>query len=446
VSFLLNFVFFSSFARSHFFSSSFVLPDVSPPTPPTLDPRPPPPDPPPPPLLLLLLLQKKPKLLLSTIPASEYAAWEPAFATARLRTDPGRDRAVEACCAAVERDLTLLGATAVEDMLQEGVGDAIETLRQAGVSTWVLTGDKMETAVNVGFSCRLLHSGQRRVEIAPRFSPPLPSGAGAGTAEELEEADRVMGHDVIAQLEDALAEAEMEEEEEERKSCRGGEKSLVALSPSSAPSPSGLLSFSFFSSKKRGASQRAVFDVNAVSSTSASSASAFASSSASSAPAPSPAPAPAASPPAETRLAALPRALVVDGAALAFLLADGARASELLSLALRSEAVIFCRVSPLQKALVTKLLVSKGPQMSLKGRGKEENSGGGSCGVALAIGDGANDVGMIQAAAVGVGVAGNEGMQAVMAADFALAQFRFLVDLLLVHGRWNYERVALVIW
>ena len=66
--------------------------------------------------------------------------------------------------------------------------------------------------------------------------------------------------------------------------------------------------------------------------------------------------------------------------------------------------------------------------------------------ITLGIGDGANDVGMIQAAAVGVGVAGNEGMQAVMAADFALAQFRFLVDLLLVHGRWNYERVALVIW
>ena len=142
----------------------------------------------------------------------------------------------------------------------------------------------------------------------------------------------------------------------------------------------------------------------------------------------------------------LPRALVVDGAALAFLLADDARAAELLSMALRSEAVVFCRVSPLQKALVTKLLVSKGPQISSSSRnviGKSRENGGG---VVLAIGDGANDVGMIQAAAVGVGVAGNEGMQAVMAADFAVAQFRFLVDLLLVHGRWNYERVALVIW
>ena len=93
-------------------------------------------------------------------------------------------------------------------MLQEGVGDAIETLRKANIANWVLTGDKMETAVNVGFSCRLLHQAQRRVEIAPRFVPPLPSGAGAGSADDLEEADRVMGHDVVAQLEDALAELE----------------------------------------------------------------------------------------------------------------------------------------------------------------------------------------------------------------------------------------------
>ena len=40
---------------------------------------------------------------------------------------------------------------------------------------------------------------------------------------------------------------------------------------------------------------------------------------------------------------------------------------------------------------------------------------------------------------------GNEGMQAVMAADFAVAQFRFLADLLLLHGRWSYNRIAFVI-
>ena len=51
---------------------------------------------------------------------------------------------------------------------------------------------------------------------------------------------------------------------------------------------------------------------------------------------------------------------------------------------------------------------------------------------------------MIQAAHVGIGISGQEGMQAVMASDFAIAQFRFLTDLLLVHGRWSYLRLCKV--
>lgn len=63
----------------------------------------------------------------------------------------------------------------------------------------------------------------------------------------------------------------------------------------------------------------------------------------------------------------------------------------------------------------------------------------------LAIGDGANDVPMIMAAHVGVGISGNEGMQAVRSADYAIAQFRYLKPLLLVHGRNNYIRVTRLI-
>jgi P-type E1-E2 ATPase len=62
----------------------------------------------------------------------------------------------------------------------------------------------------------------------------------------------------------------------------------------------------------------------------------------------------------------------------------------------------------------------------------------------LAIGDGGNDVSMIQEAHVGVGIIGLEGMQAVQASDYAIAQFRFLSRLLLVHGRLNYRRVSKV--
>lgn len=64
--------------------------------------------------------------------------------------------------------------------------------------------------------------------------------------------------------------------------------------------------------------------------------------------------------------------------------------------------------------------------------------------ITLSIGDDANDVSMIQAAHVGVGISGLEGMQAVMASDFAIAQFRYLTDLLLVHGRWSYIRICKV--
>lgn len=85
------------------------------------------------------------------------------------------------------------------------------------------------------------------------------------------------------------------------------------------------------------------------------------------------------------------------------------------------------RVSPLQKALVVKL-VKKNTKALL-----------------LAIGDGANDVSMIQAAHVGVGISGLEGLQAARSSDVAISQFRFLKKLLLVHGAWSYRRLSKLI-
>lgn len=82
------------------------------------------------------------------------------------------------------------------------------------------------------------------------------------------------------------------------------------------------------------------------------------------------------------------------------------------------------RVSPLQKALVVKLV-----KRHLKA-------------LLLAIGDGANDVSMIQAAHVGVGISGMEGLQAARSADISIGQFRYLRKLLLVHGSWSYSRVS----
>lgn len=85
------------------------------------------------------------------------------------------------------------------------------------------------------------------------------------------------------------------------------------------------------------------------------------------------------------------------------------------------------RVSPLQKALVVKLV-----KKNLKA-------------ILLAIGDGANDVSMIQAAHVGVGISGVEGLQAARSADVAISQFRYLKKLLLVHGTWSYQRLSKLI-
>jgi len=61
----------------------------------------------------------------------------------------------------IECDLNLIGATAIEDKLQDGVPSTIDTLLKAGIHIWVLTGDKQETAINIGHSCKLLQHGMQ---------------------------------------------------------------------------------------------------------------------------------------------------------------------------------------------------------------------------------------------------------------------------------------------
>jgi len=58
----------------------------------------------------------------------------------------------------LEKNLDLIGATAIEDKLQDEVEETIRSLRDAGIKVWVLTGDKIETAINIGFSCGLLEN------------------------------------------------------------------------------------------------------------------------------------------------------------------------------------------------------------------------------------------------------------------------------------------------
>lgn len=121
-----------------------------------------------------------------------------------------------------------------------------------------------------------------------------------------------------------------------------------------------------------------------------------------------------------------PMALVIDGATMKYALSCDLK-KDFLQLCLKCRAVICCRVTPSQKAEVVEAVTQETLQ------------------VTLAIGDGANDVAMIQRARVGVGISGREGLQAACASDYSIGQFRFLRRLLLVHGASNHYRMCRLI-
>lgn len=211
--------------------------------------------------------------------------------------------------------MELLGATAIEDKLQDGVPETIAMLLRAGIKLWVLTGDKQETAINIGLSSRMMD-------------------------------DRT-----------------------DMRICNGDEDWLIDY-----------LASQLQELKTQAANNRLPKDM----------------------------------------------ALVIDGATLFFALQDHIK-DGFVAYALYFRTVICCRVSPLQKATVVALV-------------KERTKA-----VTLAIGDGANDVGMLQAANIGVGLHGEEGSQAVRASDFSIGQFRYLLKLVLVHGSWSMHRQSTLI-
>ncbi|PFH57354.1 hypothetical protein XA68_15195 [Ophiocordyceps unilateralis] len=124
--------------------------------------------------------------------------------------------------------------------------------------------------------------------------------------------------------------------------------------------------------------------------------------------------------------------VVIDGQTLAAVEKSAELSRRFFSLAMTVDSVICCRASPAQKAILVRAVRARLGTLKDKDRR----------GLTLAIGDGANDLAMIQASHVGVGISGKEGLQAARVADYAIAQFRFLQRLLLVHGRWNYVRTA----
>ncbi|KAI3396407.1 hypothetical protein diail_12215 [Diaporthe ilicicola] len=117
--------------------------------------------------------------------------------------------------------------------------------------------------------------------------------------------------------------------------------------------------------------------------------------------------------------------VVIDGHTLSVVEDDESLSVLFFDLVARVDSVICCRASPAQKATLVKCIRTQVPTS-----------------LTLAIGDGANDIAMIQASHVGIGISGREGLQAARISDYSIAQFRFLQKLLFVHGRWNYIRTG----
>uniref|UniRef100_A0A803Y860 Phospholipid-transporting ATPase n=1 Tax=Meleagris gallopavo TaxID=9103 RepID=A0A803Y860_MELGA len=251
---------------------------------------------------------------------AEYDEWSRRHRMANILLQ-GRACELDRLYEEMEQDLELLGVTAIEDKLQEGVPETIQLLKLGNIKVWVLTGDKQETAMNVGYACKLLTDDMEILE--EKETPSLSTSPGVRFQPCV-----LSPKDTILQTGEVLQK-------------KGRLWQQLACHGTTDPQEQGSLVEKAF-----------------------------------------------------------------------------------VDLATSCQAVICCRVTPKQKALIVQL-VKKHKKATT-----------------LAIGDGANDVNMIKTADIGVGISGLEGVQAVQCSDYALAQFCYLQRLLLVHGRWGYLRIC----
>ena len=240
-----------------------------------------------------------------------------------------KDKKVNEVCDKIEKNLFLIGTTIVEDKLQEKVPETIRDLRLAQIKVWMLTGDKMNTAYNIGLSCNLINNEMKIFSIC-------------GIEPKKDELTlSVLNHQERAEVIINFA--------KEFQQFKGEYKSMD-----------------------------------------------------------------------------IPQyGILVDEKALLTIEEEDEIKNIFLDIAKDAVAVICCRVSPLQKSQVVKMMKHYNPNSKT-----------------LAIGDGGNDVSMIMEAHIGVGIYGEEGLRAVQNSDYAIGEFRFLHDLLLFHGRTNYMRNA----
>lgn len=266
----------------------------------------------------------------------EFESWFARFQDARNSLDD-RDKKISEVSAEMEQNLEFVATTAVEDKLQDKVPETIKFMREAGMKLWVLTGDKRETAENIGYSANLLDRMMDVVHIKGR------------SAEEVE-----------GQLSETL-DKHIGDGPERWQNPGTSDASLASLTRR-------------FSLRSR------------------------------------------------TKVQEKELGIIIDGASLKYAVED---VTDLfMEVSDHTKVVICCRVTPLQKALVVRLVREKRKSLT------------------LAIGDGGNDVSMIQEAHIGVGIYGKEGTQAARAADYAVGEFKHLLRLTTVHGRYSGIRTA----
>ncbi|KAM6216677.1 phospholipid-transporting ATPase IK [Rhynchocyon petersi] len=306
-----------------------------------------------------------------------YEAWNQRHQEASVLLQ-NRAQALHQVYEEMEQHLQLLGATAIEDRLQDDVPDTIKCLKQGNIKVWVLTGDKQETAVNIGFACQLLSGDMVILEeqdIVHMLDNCWDSNnnlqSGKSWALPHSKMAMVISGDFLDRL---IIQPDLDKNQD----------------------------MSFTGDLDHGDIWKEAGQRQSARQT--------------------------------QRLSGMWRSFL-EWLGNTWVLRrchkpqlqespEVRRERAFVDLAVRCQAVICCRVTPKQKALIVKL-VKRHRHV-----------------VTLAIGDGANDVNMIKTADVGVGLAGPEGMQAVQSSDYVLAQFSFLRRLLLVHGRWSYLRVC----
>jgi phospholipid-transporting ATPase len=136
-------------------------------------------------------------LSMREVPEEEFQTWWQIFEKASTTVSGNRAEELDKAAEIIEHDFYLLGATAIEDRLQDGVPDTIHTLQQAGIKVWVLTGDRQETAINIGMSCKLLSEDMTLLIVNEENAP--------GTRDNLQKKLDAVRNNTVAMESETLA-------------------------------------------------------------------------------------------------------------------------------------------------------------------------------------------------------------------------------------------------